>query len=70
MVALLIVNTYIKFNGNEFILKTSKQEYIKRYNPKKNTIQQLFDNLKQSPIMYPAEESIRSQLFIYCILSR
>lgn len=56
-VALLVMNTYMRFNFNEYTIKSASQEYINHYDPKKNTTQQLYENFQKTPIFYVAVEN-------------
>jgi len=55
--ALLIMNTYEKFNSAEFFKKSAVQEYLGYYNPKKKTIEELYENFQRAPIFYVALEN-------------
>jgi len=55
-VALLVMNVYKKFNSLEFFKKSAVQDYLDYYDPKKNTIEQLYKNFRRTPIFYVAVE--------------
>jgi len=53
-VALLIVNTFKKFNSKEYFKKSAIKEYLNQYDPKKHTIEELYEKFKKSTIFYVA----------------
>ena len=55
-VALLVVNTYKKFNSSEFIEKKAVTDYLSHYNPQINSEEELYSNLKRTPFFYVFEE--------------
>jgi GNAT superfamily N-acetyltransferase len=51
------MNTFGHFNKTEYIRKSAVEEYLNFYNPKKNSIQRLYENLQKTPIFYVAAEN-------------
>lgn len=55
-VSLLIMNTYKKFNKDEFFNKDSFDDYVNRNNPKLHSEEELFKGFSRTPIIYVAED--------------
>lgn len=56
-VALLVARTYEKFNSKEFFRRSAVREYLDHCDPKKNTVQQLYETFKRTPIFFIATEN-------------
>jgi predicted N-acetyltransferase YhbS len=56
-VALLIIKTYRQFNRTEFTKKSAVQKYLDYYNPKKNSIEQLYKKFRRTTIFFVAVDN-------------
>ncbi len=49
---MLIFRTFKTFNNQEYFRKSAIEDYLNRYNPKKNSLQSLYENFQKNPIFY------------------
>lgn len=54
--ALIVMNTFRRFNSKEYFQRSAIQRYLDRYDPKKNTQQELLKSFKSTPIFFVATE--------------
>ncbi|MEK6960092.1 MAG: GNAT family N-acetyltransferase [Nanoarchaeota archaeon] len=54
--ALIVMNTFRKFNKTECFQRSAVQRYLNRYDPQKNTQQELLKSFKSTPIFFVATE--------------
>jgi len=53
-IASLVFNTFKKFNSKEYFKKLAIEEYLNQYDPKNNTMEELYGRFKKSTIFYVA----------------
>ena len=56
-VALIIRNTFKKFNSKEYFKKDALKTYLNHYDPKLNSEEKLYSNFQRTSIFYVAEEN-------------
>ena len=56
-VALLIMQTYKKFNSREFFRRSAVEDYISRYDPARNSVSQLNEMFGRTPIFFVAVDN-------------